>query len=396
VIRHLFKLVWNRKRSNLLVMTEIFFSFLVIMAVTTAAIVFIGNARQPLGFDYRDVWVINMNVNQTSDDTWTDEQTKNFETLVTEVARTPGVLGAAGSMTPPYSFNSSNGRWTINNKVIDLAFDEVTDDYAKVMGMQVVRGRWFSREDDGASFIPVVIDENAAKAMFGNEDPVGQKYGTKVDQDRRVVGVVRSFRKNGELWPAMNFVFKRVHLGDKESRPPRQIVIRVTPGTGAAFEEPLMKRLTSLVPQYSYKVSPMTRMRERWLKTSMTPVLASVIVSIFLILMVALGLTGVMWQNVTRRTRELGLRRAVGATAPSVRRQILGEVAVLTTLGISAAVVLALHVPALGLLPRVSNSSFGLGLGASLVVIYALTLLCGLYPSWLAARVQPAEALHYD
>jgi putative ABC transport system permease protein len=103
-----------------------------------------------------------------------------------------------------------------------------------------------------------------------------------------------------------------------------------------------------------------------------------------------------MWQNVTRRTRELGLRRAVGADRPNVRRQILAEVAVLTTMAVVLGVVLALHVPALGLLPRLSNAVFAAGLVASLLVVYTLTLLCGLYPSWLAARVQPAEALHYE
>ena len=64
--------------------------------------------------------------------------------------------------------------------------------------------------------------------------------------------------------------------------------------------------------------------------------LAVGVVAGFLMLMVALGLTGVLWQNVTQRTREIGLRRAKGATARRIHRQILGELLVMTTLALAA------------------------------------------------------------
>jgi putative ABC transport system permease protein len=396
MIRHLFKLVWNRKRSSLLVIAEIFLSFLVILVVVTATIAFVANKRRPLGFAPDNVWIVAIEVNQRSDDTWSEAMTKNFDTLMREVSQTPGIVSAAGSLTPAYTFASSNGSWRIGNKNVSLDFDEVTDDFAKTMGLKVTRGRWFSREDDASQFRPVVLDENAAKALFGDEDPIGKKYGTKDDGDSRIVGVVQTYRKSGELSFPLNFVFKRVKVGSNESRPPRNLLIRVAPGTGVDFQAMLLKRLQAAVPEYTYTISTMREQRETWARAYRAPVVTGAVISSFLILMVALGLTGVLWQNVTRRTRELGLRRAVGAEKAKVRRQILAEVAVLTTMAVALGVVLALHVPALGLLPRLSNVVFTLGLVGSLAVVYTLTLLCGLYPSWLAARVQPAEALHYE
>ncbi len=58
MMRHLFKLVWNRKRSNALIILEIFFSFLVVFIVATLGVYFWDNYRRPLGFSYQDVWRI--------------------------------------------------------------------------------------------------------------------------------------------------------------------------------------------------------------------------------------------------------------------------------------------------------------------------------------------------
>ena len=60
MIRHLLKLVWNRKRANALIVAEIFVSFLVIFAVLTGAVSSLGGWNKPLGFDWHDVWDVSM------------------------------------------------------------------------------------------------------------------------------------------------------------------------------------------------------------------------------------------------------------------------------------------------------------------------------------------------
>jgi putative ABC transport system permease protein len=112
--------------------------------------------------------------------------------------------------------------------------------------------------------------------------------------------------------------------------------------------------------------------------------------------MVGLGLTGVLWQNVTRRTREIGLRRAMGASGPVVRRQILAEVVLLATIAVIIGAVVVLQLPVLGVLSLVTPAAFATGFAGALAAIYALTVLCGLYPGWLASRLTPADALRYE
>jgi putative ABC transport system permease protein len=119
------------------------------------------------------------------------------------------------------------------------------------------------------------------------------------------------------------------------------------------------------------------------------------LVAAFLAIMVALGLTGVLWLAVTRRTREIGLRRAKGATRGDIRRQILGEILALTTLAILPGVLLALQLPLVGALP-VPGGVFAASLALSVLGIYLLAILCGWYPARLAVQVEPTEALRYE
>ena len=79
-----------------------------------------------------------------------------------------------------------------------------------------------------------------------------------------------------------------------------------------------------------------------------------------------------------------------------VKRQILGELWILTTLGLLLGVALLVQLPILDLVGFVPTSVFTAGIVISCGLIYTLALVSGLYPSWLATRVRPAEALHYE
>jgi putative ABC transport system permease protein len=116
----------------------------------------------------------------------------------------------------------------------------------------------------------------------------------------------------------------------------------------------------------------------------------------FLMLMVALGLLGVLRQNVTQRTREMGLRRAKGAAKVDVQRQILAEIGVMTTLALLAGVLVAIQFPLLDIIYFVEPHIYAIGLAISVTAIYLLTFACAWYPSRMATRVEPAEALRYE
>jgi putative ABC transport system permease protein len=396
--RHLLRLMWNRRGSNALVAVEIFVSFLVIFVVAGLAIWMADNYRQPLGFGYRDVWVVEMSATR-SETGWTAADRASMRQVL-EAARTaPEVLAAAAGGPLPWSHSHHMDGATTGNRQLRWGVAEVSDGFADVMGLELVSGRWFSGEDDGAAWDPVVINTRLAHDAFGDLDPLGRdprgpaSRREATQRPQRVVGVIRDFRQDGEYGVAGNFLFQR-DVGDVHSMP--LLVVRVRPGTGAAFEETLSKRLASVGPQWTLRVRPLAELRESYNQLSLAPVAAVAVVAAFLMMMVGLGLSGVLWQSVTQRTRELGLRRAKGATAGAIQRQILAEILIVTSVAAALGTLVIVQFPLLAVITGVGPAVYASSLAIALGGIYVLALACGLYPSRLATRMSPAEALRYE
>lgn len=398
--RHLFKLVWNRKRTNGLMILEIFFSFLVVFVVSTLGIYFWDNYRQPLGYDWKNVWKVSVEMGQgdQDDDALKAARLRTLEQLLQEIESLEPVESAAAAMVSPYDQGGWSSGMTINGKQVDMEANATTDRFAEVVGLEMVSGRWFQESDNALAWDPVVIDQELARDVYGDKDPVGQRFGEPAPSERpkRVIGVVREFRKGGELSARANFLFEHLRLDKPMWFQPRSILVRVRPGTPARFEEELTARLQAVAPEWSFRIKPLSEVRRSTFRELLTPLAAGGTVAFFLLLMVALGLFGVLWQNLIQRTRELGLRRAAGASRSAVHRQVLCEQLILTSFGVLLGAVLVIQVPLLDLIGFIRPAVFAAGLLVAMAAIYLLSALCAVYPSALASRVHPAEALRYE
>jgi putative ABC transport system permease protein len=413
--RHLMRLIWNRKRQNFLLTLEIFFSFIALFGVVLFAIQFANNSRHPLGFTIDRVWSITVDRKENDDDAAVKSRHRAvYRQLLLALHEMPQVEMAGASFTSPYANWSWGGSTRLHGgRKIQYSVNRVSDDFPAVFQMPLYAGRWFSREDDAATWTPVLLNTRMARELFGDATAVGQVVPEERDpadpppdptekpEVKRVVGVFEDFRKDGELSAPENFMFERVHLDDSVPKAalPDRLVVRVAPGTPAAFEETLVKRLLAEAPNWSFEVAHEDAMRESKLRQYTVPLASVGTVAGFLLLMVALGLTGVVWQSVTQRIREFGLRRAKGATIADIRRQVLVEMVIMTSIALLVGVVLIAQLPLLPLLSDINvipAGVFVISIAISAAAIYLLTLLCGWYPSRLATRVQPAEALHYE
>jgi len=414
--RHIFKLIWHRKRANFLLITELFFSLLVLFGVGSIGVYMIENWRRPIGFSPEHLWVVNVDMRVTGNDTFTVSQVETMQRVLQAARDLPQVENVAGALLPPYFLGSSNRAYEYKGRRIEFGNNEVTDGFKDVLGLKIVQGRWFGREDDGARYLPVVINAPMAEELFPGEDPIGKNLAPEhepgaevhspsptgpVMQEQRVVGVVAAYREDGEVDGQVAQALYRKPLVDtdpskRENRPPSTLILRMRPGTTAAFEEPLVKQLQRVAREWAFEVKPMSEMRSSMITFAVAPVAAISLVAGFLMLMVAMGLTGVLWQSVTQRTKEIGLRRAKGAERVRVQRQILGELVVMTTLAVVVAAALVAQIPLLNPLYWIEPHVYVVGFMMAAGVIYALTLLCGWYPSHMATRVEPAEALRYE
>lgn len=420
MIRHLLRIVWNRKRANFLIAVEILLSFLVLAAVATMLIYYVDNYRRPLGYVWQDTWVVSLDANVqdlpgagtqmgapgTGPRARQRAQVARFLEIVRDL---PEVASVSAAFMGPYDGSTWRNNIKVRGKQYRYFYNEATDDFADTLRMNVLRGRWFDTSDDGADWQAAVINRRLSREMFGDDDPVGKivedeterdpKSPTQGDRTRlRIVGVIDDFRKDGEYSPPDSFLIARNRLDDPRESvfPPERLLVRVRPGTTVAFEEKLVARLRAAAPDWTFQSEPLEAKRSEARLAYIGPLAAFGVVAVFLLIMVAMGLTGVLWLNVTQRTREIGLRRAKGATILNIQQQLVGEVAVLTTLAVAVGVVLVVQFPLLDLYGDIPAPVYLAGLAASLVLIYLLTTACAYVPSRLAGRVQPAEALRYE
>ena len=415
--RHLLHLMWNRKRQNLLLTLEILLSFAVLFVVVYFVALNAYFYWQPLGFNPDRVWVIEVRYPDSGpirQGDATPEVTarraiaaQRFDQIRRALATLPNVEKSTASW-PGAIYENGGWRSGLGPAESSSWINVAGDDFADVLGIRIVSGRWFSRQDDGAGYQPIVVNRRLAKALFGDRDPLNQvvEFARKDDNNSspmRVVGVVDEFRQGGEFGAPTNYSFLRLDLNDPpKGTLPNNLTIKVTPGTTAEFEAQLVETLQPIAPDWTFDVRSAESRRETLASRSLGPLAAMGILAVFLLLMVGLGLTGVVWQSVTARIQEFGLRRAKGATARDVRRQVLTELALMTTLAISVALVVLVQVPVLATmpslieLPMIPLSVYVSSVAISVAVIYLVTLLCGWYPSRLATRIQPAEALHYE
>lgn len=419
MIRHLFKLIWNRKRANALVIVEIFVCFLVLFAVSTLSLYSWTNYHKPLGFAYENVFSVDVQFAESRPEAGRTSVTgptgavpappgvenpheSRQRALLAVVKSDPAVLAAAWASPLPFSHSNEQRSFAFRKRPLSYSTARCTDEYKDVMGIEITRGRWFGPEDDGGGYEAVVISEALARRAFGDEDPIGQSItgdtspNAPADVERRVVGVMRAFKQEGEMETEESYVLTRMVFSAGQMRRIGSMALRMKPGADASVEARLARALQAAAPDWSFKVEPMVMGAELNRRLYMAPLGVGVMVALFLILMVALGLSGVLWQSVTTRIREIGVRRALGASGADVRRQVIGELMVMATIAMLGGIVVVLQFPFLDLLGPVPRSVFFAGLSLTIVALYGLALVCGLHPARLATTVHPAEALRYE
>ncbi len=391
MLAHLFKLIWNRKKQNALLITEMFISFLVMFGIFTMLVHSYRNYKHPMGFDYSNVWVINFNPpeNITSKDSMAmfRDALKNNLRSMPEIAN----VSFSGNNVP-FSMNTANGgiRAKGQEQVMTNFYDAETQ-YPNVLGIKMKAGRWYDQSDAGAKTKAVVITGSLEKDLFNGAAALGKEIevdGTKM----RVIGVMEDIKDKGSYASVENGMYSTIDTSSGSWA--STLLLKVKPGTDAAFESRLFKRFSNAVGT-NVEIEHLDKKLEAKNKLSLVPMIIAFVVAGFLIINVALGLFGVLWYNIHRRKGEIGLRRAIGASGYAVYRQLIGEALVLSTLSIIIGCFFAFQFPLLNVFDLDAGTYFAAILLA-ILFIYLLVLVCSLYPGRQAAAIYPAVALHEE
>lgn len=265
--------------------------------------------------------------------------------------------------------------------------------YFEAMGLELLRGRRFLETDENAESPVVILDERLARHAFGAADPLEQYIhvrGMAPDTIRaRVIGVVEWVPQWDHRDPRPTMYFPRTFYLSHEVT----LVARIEGETDRPARD-LAAAVREVDPGFPSELVPMDRYvgdrlaRDRFLKVVMQ-LFAAVALGL-----TAVGLHGVLSYTVRQRTRELGVRRALGARGGTLTRGVVGRAARLAVVGVALGLIGTL------LLARgLEGQLFGVHpwdpvvLAATAAVVFLVVALASLAPALRAARVSPAVAM---
>lgn len=324
--------------------------------------------------------------------------------IVRSVENLPGVKSAAITDRLPVSGNG-NTDWIrfpgrpYHGEHNEVNSREVSSEYFKTIGAKLLRGRYFTDAEDASKPRVAIINQALAQEYFPNEDPIGRKFG---DDDlspksmREIIGIVDDIREGslaGIIWPAEYLPFNQ--------NPETYFFVVVR---AAQTEEATIPALTAAIHRLDTGIVVISggTLREHivdtyeaYVQRSSTWLVGS-FAAVALLLSV-IGLYGVVAYSVGQRTREIGVRMALGAERRSVYRLILKEATWLTGIG----VVIGLSC-SVGAATFLRSLLFGVRswdiwtLTAVAALLTAGALLASYFPARRAASVNPLEALRVE
>ncbi len=364
----------------------------------------------PLGFSPAGVLMVELQLPRARYDS--DEKVNAFYAqLLQRVAGLPGVRGAAIGANVPFDDTSNDASFHVTNspdpgpgKDPLSEVSMVSPDYFQVLGVELLRGRAFNAADTHSSPKAVIIDESFANRYFADHDPIGGQIDDFQSDEKgsaplSVVGVVRRTRNDapGDGIESLNLpqmYFAHAQFPESDVA----LLVRTDLADPLGLASAVTREIHAIDPDQAAAISG--RM-DQLIATSLAPRrLIMSLLGIFsgiALLLAVIGLYGLLALSVAQRTREFGIRMALGAQAGAVRTLVVRRGLTLVGIGLGAGFAGAM------LLGRVMSSLLFATSPMdppTLLSVFAILSLSAvsacLVPAWRATRVDPAIALRNE
>jgi len=388
MIRHIFKLIWFKRKSNALMILEIFLAYLVLFAAFSFVIYQLRILEKPLGFKTIDRWMISLEGLQAKDSA---EVATIMDQLKNELKASPNVesVGFTNSSTPFSNNTSTTGNDDMGFNV-SSRIAEADVGFGEVMNINIIKGRWFNETDHQSKYRPIVVNELFLKNFFPNKNMLDSVI--ILNGESKIVGIMDDYRYKGEfdLPTNMSFCYTPHTQGWMYN-----IILRMKAGTPIGEQKTINDIVKNVTKSNSFIIKLLESEREKNSRAKWIPIIALLSICGFLCINIALGLFGVLWYNINKRRSEIGLRRALGAHSSDISKHFLMETLVLAFIAIALGLIFTIQIPLLKVVdiqPSIFYESMVWVTGLILILVF----ICAYFPSRQAAMIHPATALHED
>jgi macrolide transport system ATP-binding/permease protein len=325
-----------------------------------------------------------------------------YDRAVARVRAIPGVESAALATRLPFSINYNRNNIFLPDRhgpddkglVIDVA--RVSPEYFPTLGVPILQGRNFGPADTPESPGVAIVNDAMARKYWPNQDAIGKRIRVTTYNGREleVVGVSADYKVStiGEG------VTPYIHYALSQRRSPGEQIIARTRGDAGALLSAMRRELTTLEPNVLFLDN---QTMDAQVAATLLPAKAGAIsvsaVGIVAMLLASIGLYGVIAYSVARRTREIGIRMALGAKPSAVVGLVMTQGLLLAAVGVGVGTVLAL-----GAARAVAGALYGVSFidpiawSAAIVTLFVVSALANLLPARRASVVDPSSALRSE
>lgn len=397
-----------------LVVAEVSLAMVLLVCATLMIRTFSSLTSVALGF--RPEHVVTMRLSLPSRNYPTAQWVTFYRNLLTRVETLPGVEAAGvSSLTPLVGGGSESGIFTEplpkdpRNHGPGCTFGAVSGGYFAAMGIQLGRGRTFSEHDSAESAPVIIVDEATVQAFWPGQDPIGRRVAFEFRGNgiadpqpvwREVVGVVRTVRHYDLTSPN-----SRLQVYVPYAQPPfwfatlPAMTLMVRTGTNPeSLVNVVRQEVASLDPALPvFSVHTMTEYVDGVLEQPRLSMALMVSFGGLALVMAGVGIYGVLSYSVSQRTREIGIRMALGASRAEILRFIMRQGVMLTLAGVILGELAALAATRLmqGLLYGVSTTDAATYMTVPAVLL-TVALAATLIPARRATRIDPLHALRHE
>ncbi len=328
-----------------------------------------------------------------------------FARLEEELAAAPGVTAVAGSMVPLLSGNNWGSSISVEGFAADpeadrqASFNEIGPGFFRTLGIPLMAGRELTAADAAGAPKVAIVNQAFARKFGLGRDAVGRRMaprvGDAVELDIEIVGLVADAKYSEVKDEAPPQFFTPYRQDDALGSLTFYVRTALAPEQALTAARGIVRRLDPNLPVENLQTMD-AQVRENVFVDRFIGSFAAAFAALATLL-AAIGLYGVLAYAVAQRTREIGLRMALGADAGRVRRMVLGQVGLMTLAGAAAGIPAAL-----GLARLAGSLLFGLEghdpavLAGAAAVLALVAFGSGAIPASRASRIEPMRALRHD